>query len=144
MRAKAILVSLLAGFVVLASQVVSAKTKKKQIYLAGTFPISGSEGWQGGQACLPAALLALEDVNRKVVLPRYCFPLFSVLKSGRPVAQLPPGHDQQGRPVRQWTRSLQALRDALSGEKPEGDDAISRLAKCGAACYRCLRANNYD
>ena len=36
---------------------------KKQIYLAGTFPISGSEGWQGGQACLPAALLALEDVN---------------------------------------------------------------------------------
>ena len=23
--------------------------KKKQIYLAGTFPIGGSEGWQGGQ-----------------------------------------------------------------------------------------------
>jgi len=72
MRVKAILVSLLAGLVVLASQVVSAKTKKKQIYLAGTFPISGSEGWQGGQACLPAALLALEDVNRKVdLLPNH-------------------------------------------------------------------------
>ena len=65
---KAILVTLLAGLVVLACQVVSGKTKKKQIYLAGTFPISGSEGWQGGQACLPAALLALEDVNRKVML----------------------------------------------------------------------------
>ena len=25
------------------------KVEKKQIYLAGTFPISGSEGWQGGQ-----------------------------------------------------------------------------------------------
>ena len=25
------------------------KVVKKQIYLAGTFPISGSEGWQGGQ-----------------------------------------------------------------------------------------------
>ena len=23
--------------------------EKKQIYLAGTFPIGGSEGWQGGQ-----------------------------------------------------------------------------------------------
>ena len=59
-----------------------ASAEKKQIYLAGTFPIGGSEGWQGGQvscpslslclslryqmlpqACLPAALLALEDVN---------------------------------------------------------------------------------
>ena len=39
--------------------------EKKQIYLAGTFPSGGSEGWQGGQACLPAAKLALEDVNRK-------------------------------------------------------------------------------
>ena len=24
----------------------------------------GSDGWQGGQACLPAAQLALEDVNK--------------------------------------------------------------------------------
>ena len=63
----------------------SSSSEKKQIYLAGTFPIGGSEGWQGGQvrqhsqtkslfsssdvkhfthqACLPAAKLALEDVN---------------------------------------------------------------------------------
>lgn len=26
-----------------------ANSEKKQIYLAGTFPILGSEGWQGGQ-----------------------------------------------------------------------------------------------
>ena len=25
--------------------------------------LQGSEGWQGGQACLPAAEMALEDVN---------------------------------------------------------------------------------
>jgi len=48
------------------------KEEKKQIYLAGTFPISGSEGWQGGQACLPAALLALDDVNKnKDILKNY-------------------------------------------------------------------------
>ena len=28
---------------------LEGKTEKKKIYLAGTFPISGSEGWQGGQ-----------------------------------------------------------------------------------------------
>ena len=68
MMMKAILVFHLAVLIVLASQVSGKKVKKKQIYLAGTFPINGSEGWQGGQACLPAALLALEDVNREVVL----------------------------------------------------------------------------
>ena len=26
-----------------------SSSNKKQIYLAGTFPIGGSEGWQGGQ-----------------------------------------------------------------------------------------------
>jgi len=44
----------------------------RQIYLAGTFPIQGSDGWQGGQACLPAAQLALEDVNKSPdLLPGY-------------------------------------------------------------------------
>jgi len=72
MKRKTSLTSFLAILVLLANQVISKKTGKKQIYLAGTFPISGSEGWQGGQACLPAALLALEDVNRKVdLLPNY-------------------------------------------------------------------------
>jgi len=45
-------------------------TALKQIYFAGTFPIKGSEGWQGGQACLPAAEMALEDVNNSPDLLR--------------------------------------------------------------------------
>ena len=28
--------------------------QRKVIHLAGIFPISGVEGWQGGQACEPA------------------------------------------------------------------------------------------
>ena len=43
---------------------------RREIYLAGTFPILGSEGWQGGQACLPAAELALDDVNKSPDLLR--------------------------------------------------------------------------
>ena len=30
----------------------AAKTAKKEIHLAGIFPISGVEGWQGGQVSL--------------------------------------------------------------------------------------------
>ena len=33
------------------------------LHIGGLFPISGTGGWQGGQACLPAAKMALEDVN---------------------------------------------------------------------------------
>ena len=51
--------------ILLLSLSLAVLAEKKQIYLAGTFPSGGSEGWQGGQACLPAAKLALEDVNRK-------------------------------------------------------------------------------
>ena len=44
----------------------------KEIHLAGIFPINGVEGWQGGQACEPAANLALDDVNRQHdLLPGY-------------------------------------------------------------------------
>ncbi|XP_068233244.1 gamma-aminobutyric acid type B receptor subunit 1 isoform X1 [Palaemon carinicauda] len=40
--------------------------------IGGIFPIMGSGGWQGGQACQPAAMLALEDVNnRPDLLPGY-------------------------------------------------------------------------
>ncbi|KAF0306402.1 Gamma-aminobutyric acid type B receptor subunit 1 [Amphibalanus amphitrite] len=39
--------------------------EKKTLNLAGIFPISGTEGWQGGQACLPAAQMAEEDVNAR-------------------------------------------------------------------------------
>ena len=44
-------------------------------------------------------------------------------------------------------RLLQVLRLPSTDLKPKKapeEDALSRLAKCGAACYRCLRANNYD
>jgi len=58
------LVLVMTGMIVTTLAVKRKKTEKKQIYLAGTFPINGSEGWQGGQACLPAAKIALEDVNR--------------------------------------------------------------------------------
>ncbi len=36
-----------------------------QLHIGGIFPISGKGGWQGGQACMPAAILAMEDVNNK-------------------------------------------------------------------------------
>merc|ERR1712223_1575020 len=47
-------------------------SQETEIHLAGIFPINGVEGWQGGQACEPAAKLALEDVNaKKDLLPGY-------------------------------------------------------------------------
>lgn len=36
-----------------------------ELHIGGIFPIAGKGGWQGGQACMPAARLALEDVNSK-------------------------------------------------------------------------------
>ncbi|XP_042204877.1 gamma-aminobutyric acid type B receptor subunit 1-like isoform X2 [Homarus americanus] len=40
--------------------------------IGGIFPIHGSDGWQGGQACQPAAMLAMHDVNnRPDLLPGY-------------------------------------------------------------------------
>lgn len=39
-----------------------------ELHIGGIFPIAGKGGWQGGQACMPAAQLALEDVNRKTDL----------------------------------------------------------------------------
>lgn len=42
------------------------------LHIGGIFPIGGEGGWQGGQACMPAAHLALEDVNQqKNLLPGY-------------------------------------------------------------------------
>ena len=39
----------LAMLLLLLLPVMAVAREKQQIYLAGTFPISGSEGWQGGQ-----------------------------------------------------------------------------------------------
>ncbi|XP_071051678.1 gamma-aminobutyric acid type B receptor subunit 1 isoform X3 [Onthophagus taurus] len=46
------------------------------LHIGGIFPIMGQGGWQGGQACMPAAHMALEDVNkRKDLLPGYVLEL---------------------------------------------------------------------
>lgn len=39
------------------------KSKLKYIEIGGLFPMNGTTGWLGGQGCLPAAMMALEDVN---------------------------------------------------------------------------------
>lgn len=45
-------------------------TGKKAVHVGALFPMSG--GWPGGQACLPAVRMALEDVNsRRDILPDY-------------------------------------------------------------------------
>ena len=44
--------------------------KSKNLTVGGIFPMSGS--WAGGQGCLPAVEMALEDVNsRQDILPEY-------------------------------------------------------------------------
>lgn len=49
-----------------------------ELHIGGIFPIGGKGGWQGGQACQPAAELALEDVNNKSdLLPGFRLTLFS-------------------------------------------------------------------
>ncbi|XP_063590755.1 gamma-aminobutyric acid type B receptor subunit 1-like [Penaeus indicus] len=50
----------------------AAASEERLLHIGGIFPIRGSGGWQGGQACQPAAMLALEDVNnRPDLLPGY-------------------------------------------------------------------------
>lgn len=45
---------------------------KIDLHIGGLFPISGTGGWQGGAACLPAAQMALDDVNKAgTLLPGY-------------------------------------------------------------------------
>ena len=40
------------------------KVPLKKIHIGGLFPMNGTTGWVGGQGCLPAAQMALQDVNR--------------------------------------------------------------------------------
>ena len=45
---------------------------RTNLHIGGLFPISGTGGWQGGQGCLPAARMALNDVNAEpYLLPGY-------------------------------------------------------------------------
>uniref|UniRef100_A0A7N6AW94 Gamma-aminobutyric acid (GABA) B receptor, 1b n=1 Tax=Anabas testudineus TaxID=64144 RepID=A0A7N6AW94_ANATE len=46
------------------------RSRKKKLYIGALFPMSG--GWPGGQACLPAAQMALDLVNKRTdILPDY-------------------------------------------------------------------------
>uniref|UniRef100_A0A8C5RI48 Gamma-aminobutyric acid type B receptor subunit 1 n=1 Tax=Laticauda laticaudata TaxID=8630 RepID=A0A8C5RI48_LATLA len=50
--------------------VSSLSSSKKRLHIGALFPMTG--GWPGGQACLPSAQMALEDVNsRRDILPDY-------------------------------------------------------------------------
>ncbi|XP_055387320.1 gamma-aminobutyric acid type B receptor subunit 1-like [Condylostylus longicornis] len=52
--------------------------KPNQLHIGGIFPIQGKGGWQGGQACMPAAEMALVDVNRSPnILPGFDLELHS-------------------------------------------------------------------
>jgi gamma-aminobutyric acid type B receptor len=57
----------------LAMLVQAGESKLVDLHIGGVFPMeAGSGGWAGGQACLPAALLALDDVNADPrLLPGY-------------------------------------------------------------------------
>ncbi|KAI1308651.1 Gamma-aminobutyric acid type B receptor subunit 1 [Halotydeus destructor] len=47
-------------------------TEPTSLHIGGLFPITGSAGWLGGTGCLPAARMALNDVNEKSdLLPGY-------------------------------------------------------------------------
>lgn len=39
--------------------------RDNDLHIGGIFPMEGEGGWQGGQACMPAAELALIDVNAR-------------------------------------------------------------------------------
>ena len=46
--------------------------KNRDLVIAGIFPMDGFTGWIGGPGCLPAANMALTDVNnRSDILPGY-------------------------------------------------------------------------
>lgn len=50
----------------------SGLKKRQTLHIAGLFPMTGTGGWIGGSGCLPAALMALDDVNaREDLLPGY-------------------------------------------------------------------------
>ncbi|CAH1786256.1 unnamed protein product [Owenia fusiformis] len=62
--------------VIMQENVRESSMKDKKLYIGGLFPITGTLGWLGGQACFPAVKLALEDVNnRHDLLPRYLLEL---------------------------------------------------------------------
>nr|XP_024216938.1 gamma-aminobutyric acid type B receptor subunit 1 isoform X2 [Halyomorpha halys] len=68
--------ALLFAYCLLNSVSCEDKEDDNVLHIGGIFPIGGEGGWQGGQACEPAANLALEDVNnRKDLLPGFTLKL---------------------------------------------------------------------
>ncbi|KAK4883454.1 hypothetical protein RN001_006773 [Aquatica leii] len=60
------------------ARIIPSLSDDNVLHIGGIFPLAGEGGWQGGQACMPAANLALEDVNkRKDLLPGYVLKLHS-------------------------------------------------------------------
>nr|QCI31489.1 gamma-aminobutyric acid type B receptor subunit [Grandidierella japonica] len=49
---------------------IAVEDDERVLHIGGIFPINGTSGWQGGQACQPAAMLALADVNKNPDLLR--------------------------------------------------------------------------
>ncbi|XP_063700484.1 gamma-aminobutyric acid type B receptor subunit 1 [Culicoides brevitarsis] len=41
------------------------RCRAEDLHVGGIFPIGGTGGWRGGQACMPAAQMAFEDVNKR-------------------------------------------------------------------------------
>lgn len=59
-RARLLLLLWLSGF-----GSYSEGRRDEDLHIGGIFPMEGEGGWQGGQACKPAAELALADVNAR-------------------------------------------------------------------------------
>lgn len=73
-----VLLLLLLFFCASSSSFVAASDQDEVLHIGGIFPINGEGGWQGGQACMPAAYLALEDVNKRAdLLPGFQLRLHS-------------------------------------------------------------------
>lgn len=56
---------------------VCAIVTSVDLHIGGVFPMeTGSGGWAGGEACLPAVQIALQDVNANAnILPGYILKL---------------------------------------------------------------------
>lgn len=49
---------------------LESRSSLNQLHIGATFPMAG--GWAGGLGCLPAALMAFDDVNNRAdLLPGY-------------------------------------------------------------------------
>uniref|UniRef100_A0A182N8X1 G-protein coupled receptors family 3 profile domain-containing protein n=1 Tax=Anopheles dirus TaxID=7168 RepID=A0A182N8X1_9DIPT len=65
-------------YLLIAVLFISSVNGANQLHIGGIFPIAGKGGWQGGQACMPAAKLALQDVNENPdLLPGFNLTLHS-------------------------------------------------------------------